>query len=185
MSQDEMIVNDEKKKNPKCKFSPEEDNTLRQLVQAHGTGSWNLISRYFEDRTARQCRDRWNHYLSQESQNIEWSEEDDIRLLQLFDEYGSKWTSISKILPNRTAVSVRNRCCRLLRKKKQSEKKKNAKKGSFCTCTLLKPMSMISECKQQRVVFPSCLSLPFPSLLNNNSNCVLLSDIGKMNEQKC
>jgi hypothetical protein len=48
----------------RCRFIPEEDALLRQLVTSFGPNNWERIAQYFPDRNVRQCRDRWNHYLT-------------------------------------------------------------------------------------------------------------------------
>jgi hypothetical protein len=53
---------DEKKQ--RHRFRLEEDSALIDLVTRYGVHSWALISAQLPGRNARQCRDRWNHYLS-------------------------------------------------------------------------------------------------------------------------
>jgi hypothetical protein len=43
---------------------PIEDLALRELVLVHGLTAWPMIASRLPGRNARQCRDRWNHYLS-------------------------------------------------------------------------------------------------------------------------
>jgi hypothetical protein len=62
------------------KFTPDEDELLRTLVAQLGGSDWNAISVHFHNRTARQCRDRWRHYISPELLTGNWTEaEDQIR----------------------------------------------------------------------------------------------------------
>jgi hypothetical protein len=46
------------------RFGIHEDHTLTDMVTWHGFRSWSYIATKLPGRTARQCRDRWNHYLA-------------------------------------------------------------------------------------------------------------------------
>jgi hypothetical protein len=48
----------------KFRFTPHEDDILTCLVLRHGVSSWLTIAARMPGRNARQCRDRWNHYLA-------------------------------------------------------------------------------------------------------------------------
>ena len=63
------------------KFTPEEDDKLREIVEQIGTSSWPNVAKYLKGRTSRQCRDRWNHYLSPQANLTEWSADDEELLL--------------------------------------------------------------------------------------------------------
>lgn len=96
----------------KKKFSAEEDAKLEELYNKYGF-QWTKISENFEGRNPRQCRDRWNHYLSPTIDNSNWSKEEDDKLMELYAKFGNHWSLISKNFEKRTCVSVRNRCCKL------------------------------------------------------------------------
>lgn len=97
------------------KFTPEEDDKLREIVDQIGTSSWPNVAKYLKGRTSRQCRDRWNHYLSPNANLAEWTPDDEELLLSLYRQYGTKWAFISSHFPGRTAACVRTHCCRLQR----------------------------------------------------------------------
>lgn len=99
----------------RIKFSSSEDRLLISLVQSYGTKSWVLVSKMMNNRTPRQCRDRWNHYLSPTTNNTLWSPEEDTLLIEKIKIFGNQWSRISKFFPGRTGVSIRNRCCKLSR----------------------------------------------------------------------
>ena len=98
-------------KAPRKKFSPEEDQKLRELVQKHGEHSWNLISSLMENRNQRQCRERWKHYLSCDlKESIKpWTKDEDMIIMTKYNEHGAKWTKIAKELPGRSDLQVKNR----------------------------------------------------------------------------
>lgn len=116
-------VSNSSNKYKKLKFSPDEDSKLKSLVSNYGTKSWTIISNELKGRTPRQCRDRWKHYLCPETNLTEWTKEEDSILISHFSSFGNHWAKIASFFPGRTSVSVRNRCCRLL---KQINKQQSA-----------------------------------------------------------
>lgn len=104
-----------KLKTSKSKFSTEDDNKLRKLVSQYGTKSWSLIASKFKNRNSRQCRDRWNNYLSPKNNHSKWSNNEDIQLMNLFLMIGKQWSKLALFFPKRTPVNVRNRCRQLLK----------------------------------------------------------------------
>ena len=104
-----------KPKNVKLKFTPEEDDRLRWLVQQHGTNSWNLIAKLMGNRNARQCRERWKNYVNPELRNEPWNQEEDRLLVEKYGEFGPRWNKIAKFFVNRSDNSLRNRWQLMLR----------------------------------------------------------------------
>jgi hypothetical protein len=96
-------------KRSKHKFTAEEDALLRQLVDQHGTRQWDVIARSLPDRSARQVRDRWKHYLSPQVSLRSWTVDEDRLLLQLGGQIGPQWSTLVKFFPGRTDVSLKNR----------------------------------------------------------------------------
>jgi len=154
MSQSTEMFNDFSKKK-KSKFSQEEDQKLIRLVDEHGVNSWNVIAKLLNNRTPRQCRDRWNHYLSCDSSNFEWNAEEEKVLMDKYLEMGCKWTAIAKFFPGKTAASVRNRCCRIMRSSGKPEMLSKNNPQPKSTLGNAPPIT--------RIRLPSCESLPFPN----------------------
>lgn len=48
----------------RMRFRPDEDIILTHLVCRYGLDSWRRVAAAMPGRNYRQCRDRWNHYLS-------------------------------------------------------------------------------------------------------------------------
>ena len=96
------------KGNRKQKFTPEEDDTLKQLVAQYGQ-DWKMISAVLKNRSARQCRDRWKHYLSPDVSRRPWTPDEDRLLVEKFREYGRQWAVIAKFFPERTDIHIKNR----------------------------------------------------------------------------
>jgi hypothetical protein len=85
------------------------------LVQQHGPSAWAAIAASMPGRNPRQCRDRWNHYLSKRM-NSPWSPVEDRILLQKIREFGYKWSRIAVFLPDRTEHDVKARWDFVLKK---------------------------------------------------------------------
>jgi hypothetical protein len=97
-------------------FTAEEDARLSELVEQHGDHLWRDIEHLMPGRSSRQCRERWNLYLSPGICNDPWTPDDDVQLLRLYQAQGPKWTQIAKSFPKRTPNNVKNRQKQLLRR---------------------------------------------------------------------
>ena len=97
------------KPHPKSKFTPEEDLKLKRIIFQFGDSDWNLISRLMNNRNQRQCRERWQKYLSPFVRFDPWTPEEDKLLNKLVNDFGQKWVKISQFFKNRTDINVKNR----------------------------------------------------------------------------
>uniref|UniRef100_A0A8C9U770 MYB proto-onco like 1 n=1 Tax=Scleropages formosus TaxID=113540 RepID=A0A8C9U770_SCLFO len=94
----------------KVKWSREEDDKLKKLVEQHGTDSWRLIASYFPNRTDGQCQHRWQKVLNPELVKGPWTKEEDQRVIELVHKYGPKrWSVIAKHLQGRIGKQCRER----------------------------------------------------------------------------
>lgn len=100
----------------KRKFTPEEDEKIKQLVEHYGIRSWKYIAEHMEGRTVRQIRERYCNYLQPHLQMKPWSDEEDNLLTQKYYELGSRWVEIAAFFPGRTDVHLKNRMKLLLRR---------------------------------------------------------------------
>lgn len=107
-SQQQAIDND-KKKSSRQMFTPKEDKQLLELVKEYGDRNWRVISKKMENRTTRQCRERYRNYLSPNLTNGPWTAEEDLLLEQKYVELGPKWAAISQFFKNRSDVNIKNR----------------------------------------------------------------------------
>ena len=93
----------------KNKFTPEEDELLKEQVKEHGEKGWRKIAEHLPGRTARQCRERWVNYLTPKVSLAPWTAEEDLLLNSLVAEHGKQWSKISSFFPSRTDVQLKNR----------------------------------------------------------------------------
>jgi hypothetical protein len=93
----------------KRKFSRQEDDRIQALVREYGTNAWVAIAGVLGNRTSRQCRERWRHYLSPGLNRGPWTPEEDGLLSQQYEIFGPKWAAIRDALPGRSDVAIKNR----------------------------------------------------------------------------
>ena len=60
-------------------------------------------------RTGKQCRERYRNHLCENLKKSDWTEEEDAIVLQLYDDFGPKWSKISSHIPGRSDNSTKNR----------------------------------------------------------------------------
>ena len=112
------------------RFSQEEDDRLKKLVAMYGT-NWPTIAEQMPERDAVQCNHRWNHCLKypdtkkgsfthftqeEDESFTHFTQEEDELLMQKFQEFGTKWTTIAKYFSGRIPTSLKNRYDQMLRK---------------------------------------------------------------------
>ena len=92
--------------NPKIKrdkWSFEEDLTLGlSLSKIYQKKKWSKIANHLLGRTDIQCRERWCNILDPSLEDVEWTNEEDLKLLNLYRKYKNKWSLIAKHYGNRT-----------------------------------------------------------------------------------
>jgi hypothetical protein len=105
-------------KQQRHRFCDCEDRLLENLVQQHGTSSWDQVAAGLPGRTARQCRERWKHHLS--GREAVWTEAEDDFLWQKVGEIGQKWTRIASLLSDRTDYQAKTRWTYLFKQRRRS-----------------------------------------------------------------
>ncbi|KAL9151518.1 hypothetical protein ABFS82_11G056700 [Erythranthe guttata] len=100
-------------------WSPQEDNTLKNYVENHGTGgNWiALPHKAGLKRCGKSCRLRWLNYLRPNIKHGGFTEEEDHIILTLYHNIGSRWSVIASQLPGRTDNDVKNYWNTKLKKK--------------------------------------------------------------------
>lgn len=101
-------------------FSKKEDALLLNLVKMFGESNWQKIASMMNNRSVRQCRERWQNSLSPKILKKDWTVDEDKLLLEKYNKFGAHWKLIESFFVGRTSYSLRNRFHSL--KKKLSEK---------------------------------------------------------------
>ena len=99
------------------RFTEEEDNLLKYVIQTLGIRNWSEVAKHLPGRTGRQCRDRYNNYLFKDISFRPWSEEEDSIILNKYLIYGNHWAKISTFLVGRSGNNVKNRWHKYLSKR--------------------------------------------------------------------
>ena len=106
----DLSPNKKKRKSvARSKFTESEDKKLLELVNKYGENSWALVSSEMENRSTRQCRDRYKHYISPQINQSAWTAEEDKLLVEKVDSIGERWKILEVYFRNRTEVQLRNR----------------------------------------------------------------------------
>uniref|UniRef100_A0A3Q2QFB4 Transcriptional activator Myb n=1 Tax=Fundulus heteroclitus TaxID=8078 RepID=A0A3Q2QFB4_FUNHE len=94
----------------KTRWTREEDEKLKKLVELHGSDDWKLIASLLTNRTDVQCQHRWQKVLNPELIKGPWTKEEDQRVIELVQKYGAKrWSVIAKHLKGRIGKQCRER----------------------------------------------------------------------------
>ncbi|XP_043932252.1 transcriptional activator Myb isoform X2 [Protopterus annectens] len=94
----------------KTRWTREEDEKLKKLVEQHGTEDWKVIASFLPNRSDVQCQHRWQKVLNPELIKGPWTKEEDQRVIELVQKYGPKrWSVIAKHLKGRIGKQCRER----------------------------------------------------------------------------
>ncbi|XP_053316592.1 transcriptional activator Myb isoform X2 [Spea bombifrons] len=94
----------------KTRWTREEDEKLKTLVEQNGTDDWKVIASFLPNRTDVQCQHRWQKVLNPELIKGPWTKEEDQRVIELVQKYGPKrWSVIAKHLKGRIGKQCRER----------------------------------------------------------------------------
>ncbi|KAL2866423.1 putative cell division control protein (Cdc5) [Aspergillus lucknowensis] len=90
-----------------------EDEVLRAAVSKYGLNQWARVSSLLARKTSKQCKARWVEWLDPGIRKVEWSREEDEKLLHLAKLMPTQWRTIAPIV-GRTATQCLERYQKLL-----------------------------------------------------------------------
>ncbi|XP_067097619.1 v-myb avian myeloblastosis viral oncogene homolog-like 2b [Osmerus mordax] len=94
----------------KVKWTQEEDDNLKALVQSRGPNDWKYIASFLPNRTEHQCQLRWFKVLDPDLVKGPWTKEEDDKVIELVNMYGNKqWAIVAKHLKGRLGKQCRER----------------------------------------------------------------------------
>lgn len=94
----------------KVKWTQEEDDHLKALVQNSGPNDWKNIASFLPNRTEHQCQHRWLKVLDPDLVKGPWTKEEDEKVIELVNMYGNKqWAMVAKHLKGRLGKQCRER----------------------------------------------------------------------------
>ena len=160
------------KRHKREQFTTEEDLRLVKLIQKYGTGNWKFISSQMGKRNVRQCKDRWENYLSPYLNKKEWTEEENQILIQKYKEFGSRWKEIATFFANRTQINVRNQVLRLIKEGKcQQIHSSHSQDRETTTSSEQSSITPEKESTPQipQIDKPNTLHIPPPNVISPNT----------------
>ena len=90
-----------------------EDEILKASVSKYGLNQWARVSSLLARKTPKQCKARWTEWLDPGIRKLEWSREEDEKLLHLAKLMPTQWRTIAPIV-GRTATQCLERYQKLL-----------------------------------------------------------------------
>ncbi|XP_077386872.1 v-myb avian myeloblastosis viral oncogene homolog-like 2b isoform X1 [Festucalex cinctus] len=94
----------------KVKWTQEEDDKIKALVQKLGQDDWKNVASHIPNRTEHQCQHRWLKVLDPELVKGPWTKEEDDKVIELVKLYGNKqWAAVAKHLKGRLGKQCRER----------------------------------------------------------------------------
>jgi hypothetical protein len=92
----------------KTYFTADDDIKLLSIINENGKDDWNLVSRIMENKSKRQCKDRWRNYLDPSLNKATFTDDENDLIRKKVAELGFRWKCISKFFHNRTDAMIRN-----------------------------------------------------------------------------
>ncbi|CAZ85664.1 unnamed protein product [Tuber melanosporum] len=90
-----------------------EDEILKASVSKYGLNQWQRVSSLLARKSAKQCKARWAEWLDPSIRKVEWSRDEDEKLLHLAKLMPTQWRTIAPIV-GRTATQCLDRYQKLL-----------------------------------------------------------------------
>ena len=87
------------------------------MVQKEGEKKWQKVAEALPGRLPKQCRERWLYRINPEIVKDKWTIEEEVKLLKLYQEFGSKWSKIATYFSGRTDAHLKNRYNQSLKKR--------------------------------------------------------------------
>lgn len=85
-----------------------EDEVLKVAVAKYGLNQWSRVASLLHRKSAKQCKARWNEWLDPSIKKVEWSREEEEKLLHLAKIFPTQWRTIAQHI-GRTAAQCLER----------------------------------------------------------------------------
>ena len=95
------------------KWTKDEDSMLLDIVKNSSNPNWKQLSQKIKGRSSIQCASRYKR-IRPEIKRGSWSKEEDQLLLNMIQQYGHDWKTISKKICHRNSKQIRDRFLNVL-----------------------------------------------------------------------
>ncbi|KAF9991255.1 hypothetical protein BGZ75_000008 [Mortierella antarctica] len=113
------VISSTRPRQVKGPWTEEEDRKLSELVNEYGPEKWVFIASKIGSRTGKQCRERWHNHLDPQINKTPFTPEEDMRILELYNQMGSKWAEMAKHMPGRPDNAIKNHFNTTIQRKKR------------------------------------------------------------------
>ncbi|KAF9954395.1 hypothetical protein BGZ70_010580 [Mortierella alpina] len=113
------VISSTRPRQVKGPWTEEEDKKLSELVEEYGPEKWVFIASKIGSRTGKQCRERWHNHLDPQINKTPFTPEEDMRILELYNQMGSKWAEMAKHMPGRPDNAIKNHFNTTIQRKKR------------------------------------------------------------------
>jgi len=88
-------------------WTKQDDAKLIHLASEFGTETknWSSVSKHMQDKTLRQCRERWK--CIKQKLKKRWETDEEERIIALVSKYGPKWNSFEQFFSNRSQHAIK------------------------------------------------------------------------------
>lgn len=130
-------ISKRKQTNPRFPFTCDEDLKLKKIIknqlktefnsittELEESINWIKVSKMMGNRTSRQCKERYMHYLSPRINKNEWTSDEELKLIEEVSRLGKRWKLLEKVFKDRTEIDIRNRFYVLQRRISKAKRSK-------------------------------------------------------------
>jgi hypothetical protein len=94
-------------------WTEKEDKILKDIKESCDSESWSVVSKLLEQsigvtRSAKQCRDRYFNYLTNDNNNSTWKDSEIEEVFACYLKHGTKWSLISKEIQSKNESQIKN-----------------------------------------------------------------------------
>ena len=75
-----------------------QDEILKASVSKYGLNQWQRVSSLLARKSAKQCKARWNEWLDPSIRKVEFSREEDEKLLHMAKLFPTQWRTIARVV---------------------------------------------------------------------------------------